>query len=151
MRTHNSCIKNQFSTTLWLYILQQIIWHCCIKYLLRCFFPIQFETIWTNKELLTRFENIVIFLWHIKTIIIFTLSKIRNNRKFITRAEAVARMCSVKKVFLEVLQNTCARVPFCQRTRLWHRSFPVNFAKFLRIPFFIEHLWWLFLYFHVAM
>ena len=60
-------------------------------------------------------------------------------------------MCSVKKVFLEVLQNTCARVPFCQRTRLWHRSFPVNFAKFLRIPFFIEYLWWLFLYFHVAM
>ena len=27
--------------------------------------------------------------------------------------------------------------------RLWHRFFPVNFVKFLRIPFFIEHLWWL--------
>ena len=24
---------------------------------------------------------------------------------------------------------------------LWHRCFPVNFAKFLREPFLIEHLW----------
>ena len=26
--------------------------------------------------------------------------------------------------------------------RLWHRWFPVNFVKFPRTPFFIEHLWW---------
>ena len=24
---------------------------------------------------------------------------------------------------------------------LWHRCFPVNFAKFIRTPFFTEHLW----------
>ena len=29
--------------------------------------------------------------------------------------------------------------------RLLHRCFPVNFAKFLRTPFFTEHLWWLLL------
>ena len=29
------------------------------------------------------------------------------------------------------------------KKRLWHRCFPVNFAKFLRIPFFTEDLWWL--------
>ena len=29
------------------------------------------------------------------------------------------------------------------------RSFPVNFAKFLRAPFFTEHLWWLFLFFFI--
>ena len=29
------------------------------------------------------------------------------------------------------------------KKRLWHRCFPVNFVKFLRTPFFIEHLWWL--------
>ena len=29
--------------------------------------------------------------------------------------------------------------------RLWHRCFPVNFAKFLRTPFLKEHLWWLLL------
>ena len=32
------------------------------------------------------------------------------------------------------------------KKRLWHRCFPVNFAKFLRVPFFIEHLCWLLLY-----
>ena len=29
------------------------------------------------------------------------------------------------------------------KKRLWHRCFPVNFAKFLRILFLTEHLWWL--------
>ena len=77
----------------------------------------------------------------------------------------------VKKVFLEILQNwlenTCARVScstawntsggffwikveICKtynhaKKRLWHRCFPVNFMKFPRTSFFIEHLWWLFL------
>ena len=32
------------------------------------------------------------------------------------------------------------------KKRLWHRCFPVNFAKFLRTTSFIEHLWWLLLY-----
>ena len=40
------------------------------------------------------------FLQHIKTIIL-TLSKIRNNSKFLTCAEAVAQMCSVKKGVLK--------------------------------------------------
>ena len=31
--------------------------------------------------------------------------------------------------------------------RLWHKCFAVDFAKFLRIPFFTEHLWWLLLFF----
>ena len=35
------------------------------------------------------------------------------------------------------------------KNRLWHKCLPVNFAKFLRIPFFIEHLWWLLLYNHL--
>ena len=33
--------------------------------------------------------------------------------------------------------------PASLKKRLWHRFFPVNFAKFLRIPFFTEHLRWL--------
>ena len=57
--------------------------------------------------------------------------------------EAVARRCSVKKVFLDISQNsqesTCARVSFLiklqpstlLKMRLWHRCFPVNFVKFL--------------------
>ena len=28
------------------------------------------------------------------------------------------------------------------KSRLWHRRFPVNFAKFLRASLFTKHLWW---------
>ena len=64
-------------------------------------------------------------------------------------AEAVGQRRSVKKVFLEISENsredTCARASFliklqaaCNfiKTRLWDRCFPVNFLKFLRTPFF---------------
>ena len=57
------------------------------------------------------------------------------------------------ELFLEISQNsqenTCARVS--AGLSLWHSCFPVNLAKFLRIPFFTEHLRWLLLkwkYFH---
>ena len=62
-------------------------------------------------------------------------------------------------MFFEILQNlqenTGARVPFNKvaglrpamllKKTLWHKYFPVNFAKFLRVPFYIERLWWLLL------
>ena len=35
------------------------------------------------------------------------------------------------------------------KKKLWHRYFPVNFAKFLRAPFLTEHLRWLSLPFFV--
>ena len=67
-----------------------------------------------------------------------------------TIIEAAVQRCSVRKVFLEILQNsqgnTCVRVSFLiklralglqlyEKKRLWHRCFPVNSTKFLRIPF----------------
>ena len=66
--------------------------------------------------------------------------------------EAFYQRCFVKKVFLEISQNsqegTCARVSATLlKKRLWHRCFPMNFAKFLRTPFFTEHLRWLLLFF----
>ena len=71
------------------------------------------------------------------------------------KAEAVVRRCSVKKVFLEILQslqeNACVRVSILIKLqteackRLWHRCFSVNFAKFIRTPFLTEQLWWLLL------
>ena len=75
-------------------------------------------------------------------------------------SKSVVRRCSVKKIFLKTSQNsqenTCARVSFFNKVaafrtatllkkRLWHKCFPVNFAKFLRTPFFTGHLWWLLL------
>ena len=67
--------------------------------------------------------------------------------------EADAQRCSVKKVFLEIPQNsqknTFARVSDRPATllkkRLWHRCFPVDFAKFQRTLFLTEHLRWLLL------
>ena len=38
-----------------------------------------------------------------------------------------------------------------EKKRLWHRCFPVNFATFLRTPFFTEHLQWLLLCFWKAL
>ena len=79
--------------------------------------------------------------------------------------EAVVWRCSAEKVFLEILQNSqenaCARVPkglhntfwattkkVCNfiKKRLWHRRFPMNFAKLLWTPFLTEQLWWLLLF-----
>ena len=60
-------------------------------------------------------------------------------------SEAVSRKCSVKKLLLKTLQisqeNTCARAS----KKLLHSCFPVNFAKFSRTAFLIEHLRWLML------
>ena len=66
-----------------------------------------------------------------------------------------------KQSFTDVLQNRCSqentcfgvsflkscRLKACNffKTRLQHRCFPVKFAKFLRAPFFTEHLRWLLL------
>ena len=35
---------------------------------------------------------------------------------------------------------------FMKKETLRHRCYPVKFAKFLRTPIFMEHLWWLLLY-----
>ena len=54
--------------------------------------------------------------------------------QYFRSSEAVAQACSVKKV----LQASGLQLYF--KKGLWHRRFPVNFAKFLRIPFLTEHL-----------
>ena len=49
-------------------------------------------------------------------------------------------------------ENTLARASFLNKVatllkiRHWHNCFPVNFAKFLKTPFFIEHLRWLLIF-----
>ena len=78
-----------------------------------------------------------------------------------TTGRSSHRTCSVQKVFSKISQNwqenTCAWVSFLiklqvsvmqlyLKKRLWHRCFPVNFAKFLGKPFFIEHVRWLLLH-----
>ena len=86
-----------------------------------------------NNKINTRKANITILL---------TIPTIEPHENKINSLliEAVARGCSVKKVFLEISQNsqenTCARASFFNKFDLWHRCFPVNFTKFLlRTPF----------------
>ena len=85
----------------------------------------------------------VLFPNYKRTLYITTFELLRTS----SRSRVVVQRCSVKKVFLEISQNsqenTCARV-FIKK-RLCQRCFPLNFVKFLRILFFIEHLWWLLL------
>ena len=78
----------------------------------------------------------------------FSMSIIQDKQEFIRGSH---QKCSVKLVFLEIShnshENTFARVSFLIKLQaLWHRCLFMNFAKFLRTPFFIEHLWWLLLY-----
>ena len=101
-------------------------------------------------------ESFSMFL--ITSVILFTTEvQLHNYIVFLIDhiVEAVVERCSVKKVFLEISQNsqenTCARVSFLiklqpkpaalLKKRLWHRCFPVNFVKFLRTPFYMEYLW----------
>ena len=46
-----------------------------------------------------------------------------------------------KKGVLRNFRKIYRKTPAQESLRLWHRCFPVNFKKFLRTPFFIEHLW----------
>ena len=50
--------------------------------------------------------------------------------------------------FFNIVAGVRPATPF--KKRLWHRYFPVNFMKFLRTSFYIEHLWWLLLNIHFA-
>ena len=84
-----------------------------------------------------------------------------SQKSFSLFLEASVQRSSVKKMFLEILQNlqenTSARVYFSKvaglrpatllKMTICHKGFPVNFAKFLRTPVYIEHLWLLLLTF----
>ena len=91
---------------------------------------------------------------------LFAKSFNANSTVFLFFSEAVSKRCSVKKVFLEIFQNsqenTCVGVSFyiklhglnpatLFKNRPWYRCFPVNFAKFLRTTFFTKHFRWLLL------
>ena len=71
---------------------------------------------------------------------------------FMNITEAVAQSCSVKKdvlrnfakftgkhLYQSLFFDKIAGRPLSKK-RLWHRCFLVSFAKFLRTPFFTEHL-----------
>ena len=80
---------------------------------------------------------------YFETLLAFLVLLLFNTKNYFF-LEAVVRRCSVEKVLLEISQNSrenaCGTASLLKK-RLWHRCFPVKFVKFLRIPFFTEHLW----------
>ena len=87
-----------------------------------------------------------------------TLSNIRKfQRKYQTQSPVISSSPSQVSLKIGVLKNfayitgqhrCCSLfliklIKFFIKKRLQHKSFPVTFAKFLRTPFFTEHLQWL--------
>ena len=93
----------------------------------------------------------------------FYLTSLHNKSFIESGSEAVVQRCSVAKdVFrnfakltekhicqsLFLIKLQASRPATLLKKRLWHRCFPVNFAKFLRTPFIIPPmaasvgLWW---------
>ena len=79
----------------------------------------------------------------------FVSAKEQSSRRYLFRSRHPR--CSIR---IGVLRNFTkfTRKHLCQSTffyrpaillkkRLWHKYFPVNFAKFLRTPFLTEHVW----------
>ena len=72
-------------------------------------------------------------------------SSSQNGQKFrnfhwSSRPEVFYKKRVLRNFAKFTIQHLCQRLCLCQS--LWHRCFPVNFAKFLRTPFFTEHLRW---------
>ena len=71
---------------------------------------------------------------------------------YVRDAEAVVRKCSVKEVFLKILQNsqenTCARASFLIKLQFIKKQtlaqvFSCEFCELFKNTFFIENHWWL--------
>ena len=102
-------------------------------------------------ESVTHFEKTE-FLWHLDK-----LGSRPGLHWYQLPLRSSHRRCPIKKdVFKNVAElrgnHMCPSLFFNEvaatllKKRLWHRCFPVNFAKFLRAPFLKEHLWWLLLF-----
>ena len=65
--------------------------------------------------------------------------RMQSNQKL----RKIHRKTMCQSLFLNKV--TSLRPATLIKTRLWHKYFPVNFAKFLRKPFLTEHLRWLLL------
>ena len=139
--------SNAISTT------YHISYNSCFSYCLVLFIPI-----YCINHLLESSRYIISMLEYATHFSLVLLLDMFSYQLPISRSSRPDVFC--EKEFLEISQNsqenTRARVSFLiklqaapatsLKRRLWHRCFPVNFAKFLRTSFFTEHLWWLLLY-----
>ena len=98
---------------------------------------ITFKNVKSNWEFCSTFISLIKIVEHKK-----------HRFPFILFSEAATRGgVLLKKVFLVIWQNSRKTPEACNfiKKRLWHRCFPVYFAKFLKTPFLTEHFRWLLL------
>ena len=55
-------------------------------------------------------------------------------------------VCQMLLLFPQVPSTWGLKPATLLKKRLWHRCLPANFMKFLRTPFYTEHVWWLLLF-----
>ena len=73
-----------------------------------------------------------------------TLSVDLMRRSKSSRPKVFCKKCVLKNFTKFKGKNLAVLRPSTLlKKRLWHRCFPVNFAKILRTLSFVEHLWWL--------
>ena len=103
---------------------------------------------------IAKFLRTAFFIEHLKRVLTVKFSELENTCEIHIIGLDGEYKSSRPEVFCKngVLKNfakfigkhdwkTCNFI----KKRLQHRCFPVNFAKFLRTLFFIEHLWWVLL------
>ena len=85
-----------------------------------------------------------------RTILNTLQSFFRNSRPEVFCKKGVLRIFAKftrKHLCQSLFHNTVEVCNFIKKETVRCKAFPVNFAKFLRIPIIIEHLWWLLLFF----
>ena len=104
-----------------------------------------FLRIWWHLLKKSLMENFI-FLCSILPYFFRSSHRRRSAKKVVLRsfAKFIGKQLCQSLFFNKVAGLRLATV---LKKRLWHRCFPLNFAKFLRTPFFIENLRWLLLFF----
>ena len=84
------------------------------------------------------FDELLLFLW-------LALNRSSRPEVFCKKSviwnfEKFAGTCARDSFLIKLQALGCSFILL--KKRPWYRFFPVNFAKFLRISFFTERLWW---------
>ena len=101
-----------------------------------------------NTEFIGPFPSGVQFKMILRQLVRFVYTFLRNLTTIFNFHRCI--MNTGRWLLVEELQNIVHRIFFDSQKQTFedvfkYTCFPVNIAKFLRTPFFTEHLWWLLL------
>ena len=114
-----------------------------IEVLIGRYYPSGLYVLKTNNGN-TKYQQKVRKLWDYR-ICKYRLGSLLSLKKFTEMFLLATTTISTKANNSVSLKSLEPQPATLLKKRLWHRCFPVNFAKFLRALFFTEHLRWLFL------